>query len=759
MDIQAREKVVDLAHETPFALGPLQVEPAHRRICRGERELILEPKVMRVLTALGRTPGTILSRDDLIQSCWDGRIVGDAAIDRAISLLRTALREMADEAVTLETIARVGYRIHSDDDPPAAEPQPDAVADHPRGRVRRWMLVALAVLVLTVGGAAAWLTLRPGQEPVSIAVMPFRSLTPGEELFAAGLGQEIATQLGVEPDLQVAGRSSTELFARGGSNPEAIRAALGVDYLLDGSVRREGTRVRIDVSLVDTRNGITEWSRSFDGELGDVLVMQRDIGRAVLAGLHREVVNTRPDQAALSTSGELYREYLTARALLRERSRPKTLQAKVLLEEITRLDPGFAPAWAERAKAESLQFMFDPAWSMAKQAEAERRGVAFASRAIKLAPELAQGFAARALVQHRNGPGAIADLTRAVELDPNDAEAWYWLSGALQQDMRYQDALEADRMVAKLDPFWVRAEPVASNLWDMGEHEEAQRIDRRIAEQAPDPAVREAAKARIAARQGDWSGFVLHNNEAMKLTTNHSQKLIWGIARNGKLARLGIPFKVVALPHPSIFAIIDSLAGKLPSLERIASSTDGERSFWDNPVQPYMFPRMLINAGREADVVHLYDAGFGSIEAMESAVGPIALIAFSPDLSVALRRVGRGAEADRLLTRAAGHLARAATLGRLPGSLAERAARVYSAQGQRERAIASLKRAVALGWPNNHYEDTGAWLLPPFDTEPAFAAIAQDPWVRQLDRRIQANLAKERKEALSIALFYPPLKP
>jgi len=758
--MQAREKVVDLAREAPFVLGPIQVEPAHRRICRDGKELILEPKVMRVLTALGRTPGTILSRDDLIQSCWDGRIVGDAAIDRAISLLRTALREMAGEAVTLETIARVGYRIHADDAEPAGAPQSAAAADRSRSRVTRWMLAALAVLVLALGaGTAAWFTLRPGQDPVSIAVMPFRSLTPGEEGFTAGLGQEIATQLAAEPDLQVAGRSSTELFARKGTDAKAIRTALGVDYLLEGSVRREGSRVRIDVSLVDTRNGITEWSRSFDGELGDVLVMQRDIGRAVLAGLHRKVVNTKPEQAALSTSGELYREFLGARALLRERNRPKILQAKLMLEEITRLDPGFAPAWAERAKAESLQFMFDPGWSMAKQAEAERRGVDFASRAIKMAPGLAQGFAARAMLQHRNGPGAIADLRRAVELDPNDAEAWYWLAGALRQDMRFEEAMEADRMYAKLDPFWVRAEPAASNLWDMGEHEDAQRIDRHIAEQAPDPAFREAAKARIAARLGDWSGFVLHQNEAMKLTTNHSQKLIWGIGRNGKLARLGIPFKVVALPHPSIDAIIEALAGNLPPLERIVSSTDGERLWWDNPVQPYIFPRMLINAGREADVVHLYDAGLGSIEAMENAVGPLGLIELSPDLSVALRRVGRGAEADRLLARAADHLARAASFGRLPGSLEERAARVYSAQGRRERAIASLKRAVALGWPNNHYEDTGPWLLPPVDTDPALAAIAKDPWVRQLDRRIQANLAKERKEALGIELFYPSRRP
>lgn len=760
MDVSVRENLVsrvDLARESPFVLGPLQVEPAHRRICRDGRELILEPKVMRVLTALGRAPGTILSREDLIESCWDGRIVGDAAIDRAISLLRTALREMGDEAVTLETIARVGYRLHAEALAPENPAQPGKPAPRLSALPRRWAWLAFAFAMLVLG-AGAWLMLRPPDEPVSIAVMPFRSLTSGEEYFTAGLSQEVATQLGREPALRIAGSGSTRAFAEAGADARKVGNALKVDYLLEGSVRRERDTVRIDVSLVDTGDGIGIWSQSFDGKVRDVLAIQRDIGRAVLAGLHREVVNARPEAAALSTNGELYREYLTARALLRGRDRPKIIQAKLMLEEITRLDPGFAPAWAERAKAESLQFIFDPAWSPEKQAAAERRGAAFASRAIKLSPTLAQGYSARALIQ-QNGPGAIPDLRRAVELDPNDAEAWYWLGGALRQDMRHAEALDASRKVVELDPFWVRAEPAASILWDMGLHEEAQRIDKRIADQAPDPALREAAKGRIAARRGDWSGFIMHNNEAMKLTTNQGQKMIWGIGRNGKLARLGIPFKVVALPNPSIFSIIDSLAGNLPSLDRIIASNDDERGFWNTPVQPYLFPRMLINAGREADLVQLYDVAFGSPSAMASDLAPEQLIDFAPDISVALRRVGRGAEADQLLERAADRLDRARSFGQIPGSLEERAARVYAAQGKRDRAIASLKRAVALGWPNNNYSDVGAWLIPPFATEPSYAAIAQDPWVQQLDRRIQANLAKERMEALKIELVYPPEVP
>ncbi|WP_338242155.1 winged helix-turn-helix domain-containing protein [Aurantiacibacter hainanensis] len=743
---------VDLAHEVPFTLGPIHVEPAHRRICRDDRELILEPKVMRVLTALGRSPGTILSRDDLIETCWDGRIVGDSAVDRAISLLRTALREMAADKVALETIARVGYRILVD---PSVEPQLDEALPHarPAGRFRRWQWIALAMILLVLGGAGAWM-LRQSQEPVAIAVMPFRALTPGEEYFADGLGQEIASQLATEPALRVAGRSSTEMFARSATDVGKIGEGLGVNFLLEGSVRREGARVRIDVNLTRTSDGISQWSRVFDGELKDVLSMQRDLGRAVLAGLHREVSGSRPEEAALSTSGELYREYLTSLALMRERDRPKILQAKFLLEEITRLDPGFAPAWAQRAKAESMQYLFDPAYSAEKQAASDRLALSFVNRAITLAPELPQAYAARALVQYQNGIAAIPDLQRAVELEPSDAEAWYWLGNALKQDSRFEEAATAYRRVAELDPYWVRGEVAAPFLWDMGEREEARAQLQRVIDFAPEGSQREAARARMATWRGDWSGFILHSNEAMKLTSNFEQQMIWGIARNGRLARLGIPFEVVAVPHPSIHAIQEALAGNLPSLERIASSHGGEREFWNGPVHPYLFPRLLLNAGRSADLVHLYDVPFGSPQAMDEALG-IFLVDVAPDLAVGLQREGRAREASELLARAAARIERTRQFGPLPGSFEERVARVYAAQGQREKAIASLRRAVARGWPNNHYGDLGAWLLPPFDTEPAYVAIKDDPWVRELDGEIQRNLAKEREEALHIDLFYP----
>jgi DNA-binding winged helix-turn-helix (wHTH) protein/tetratricopeptide (TPR) repeat protein len=151
----------DLSKAEPFALGPLSVDPPARRVGAGARSEMLEPRVMRVLVALGETPGKVLSRDDLIELCWDGRIVSDKAITRATSLLRHAIEDLSGGAVRLETIARVGFRIVVEGArrngadllrPAPAEPgeaEPAAPAARPRKWTRR---AAIAGAVLT--GAA-----------------------------------------------------------------------------------------------------------------------------------------------------------------------------------------------------------------------------------------------------------------------------------------------------------------------------------------------------------------------------------------------------------------------------------------------------------------------------------------------------------------------------------------------------------------------------------------------------------------------------
>ena len=163
----------------------------------GERRLALEPKVAQVLIALATARSEVVSRDRLIEQCWDGRIVGDDALNRCIVALRHLAKEFSPEPFAIETVPRVGYCL--------IERQPKRQRFR-TGKNARIALAALIVLVLVAGVLAfAWPQLRNADtSPASIAVLPFRSLSAGDPYFAEGIGEEILGQLAREPQFRIA---------------------------------------------------------------------------------------------------------------------------------------------------------------------------------------------------------------------------------------------------------------------------------------------------------------------------------------------------------------------------------------------------------------------------------------------------------------------------------------------------------------------------------------------------------------------------
>lgn len=157
------ESRIDLAHEPIFRLGPVEVRPALRQLARADgREEVLEPRVMQVLVALARADGAIVSRDDLTRSCWEGRVVGEDAINRVVSRLRRAAEGIGQGSFRIETITKVGYRLLRADQSGTPLPAPDsplaqARAEAQRLRLdRRAMLAGAGLAVLATGGVLAW---------------------------------------------------------------------------------------------------------------------------------------------------------------------------------------------------------------------------------------------------------------------------------------------------------------------------------------------------------------------------------------------------------------------------------------------------------------------------------------------------------------------------------------------------------------------------------------------------------------------------
>lgn len=258
---------VDLAHEADFRLGPLTVMPSQRRV-RGPRGTAsLEPRVMQVLVALADPVGTTLSRDDLIQRCWDTRIVGDASINRVISLLRTALREAGGEAVTIETIPKVGYRLlHKETrlPPRTVAPEASIAPPHAGAGLMRWLLLLGAVVLLAVAGWAY--RSQFSAETKWIAVLPFESAAPEDDFFAVGLKGELEAALAATEGLRLRKPDKVERLAKSGLAPREIARRSDADAVISGSTQRRDDDLEVRIVVFTAGSPEQQWSGVFDAE-------------------------------------------------------------------------------------------------------------------------------------------------------------------------------------------------------------------------------------------------------------------------------------------------------------------------------------------------------------------------------------------------------------------------------------------------------------------------------------------------------------
>jgi TolB-like protein len=305
---------IDLAHEPAFSVGGLAVSPATREVRGADLDESLEPRVMQVLVALARRRGHVVSRDDLVQSCWSGRIVGDDAIHRCIAKVRR-LGE-ASGAFTVETIARVGYRL-----------------DEAAGAVEE-----TAVQTLSAPG---------GKGPV-LAVLPFDNLSGDADLlfFSDGVSEEILHALSRNTNLQVIGRASSFQFRGPNKVVRTIAGELKTSHLLDGSVRRAGDRVRVSAHLMDAATQTVVWSDRFDRSLADIFALQDEVAAAVAEALDVRFGGRQPQSAI---SAEAYDLFLRGSVWSRDVSLDSQRRALALLEDSVMHAPGLARAWGELA--------------------------------------------------------------------------------------------------------------------------------------------------------------------------------------------------------------------------------------------------------------------------------------------------------------------------------------------------------------------------------------------------------------------------
>ena len=684
----------------------------------------------------------------------DHQIGDSGALHRHYELLTRRLREDYDAAPSRETqdlfkeLTGGAAPLTAPDDRQADAPTRVEPVDAPPRRLRRKAilatLAALAAILLLVLG---WWALRPAagsaEQPPLIAVLPFEQHPAGDGFLAEGLWEDTRSALSQNRSLRVLGKAPTRAMVEERSSPAVYRKRLGVAYLLEGSVRRGGDRVRVSVSLTRTADGVAIWNQSFAGRLGDALALQEAVAQGIEGRLRGRLATgggKRPEQ--IVTSPEVYALYSEARTLLRERESNGAKRAERLLREAVALDPNFAPAWSSLGAA-----LYFSDWGPIHDADKHAESVASVRRALALAPRLAQAHATLALIAGDTSAESERALERAVDLDPGYAEAWLWLGNLRNDQYRWGDAAAAYRRAVDIDPLWFPAvHNLATTLTELGDNVGADRLLQSISQAGADRELIVTTRAEKLLNRGDYSAAI---QELIQLRRDSPgtplNSVQMGICEG--LLRLGYADEAARVcGYPAWFGPVVRSQRQPPEI--VAGKPMTADEFWRTQYFPTYASRAMVNLGRGDKLVEKYRGAFHNADDFISAFGSDEeLTLLAPSLSVALRGAGSGAEADYLLSTAAKRLERAQVDAPDNRELLWSLGMIRAAQGRHEDALRLIARAIERGWlPDPRFNALD------LAQEPALRGLHGNPRFERARRRILAHIARERAELGAVKL-------
>jgi TolB-like protein len=380
---------------------------------------------------------------------------------------------------------------------------------------RTWIYIVLFGAVLSVGlffvgrYTAGNATLRHNQSATatpqkSIAVLPLlnESGDPKDEYFSDGLSEELIAALAQIRELKVIGRSSSFRFKERNEEPKTIGEKLGVGTLLEGTVRKQGDRVRIVAELINAADGIELWTRTFDRQLKDIFAVQQEIAAAVASSLKVTLLGLEERSSETPKNVEAHNAYLQGHYYFQRRNLEDYRKAVEHYDEAIRLDPSYALAYAERSEIWTLIGDLigegKTAWPKARSD---------AEKAVTIAPALAEAHAAlgwvRFFTEWKFAEG-LSELKRAKELSPANPTANDLLARVIVYLGKLDEAEKQARQAVELDPL---AFPAQNNLgrvlWYEGKLDEADAITRKAAESHPTAASSHRWQVLVAVQQGD----------------------------------------------------------------------------------------------------------------------------------------------------------------------------------------------------------------------------------------------------------------
>lgn len=478
------------AMDTPgqrFRFGPYESRPESRELYKYGFKLKVRPQPLQVLNALLSRAGEVVTRDDLRRRLWSSETFVDFehSLYTSVKEIRGVLGDSANEPRYIQTLPKLGYRFIAPVEviesaavaipgaPDSTAEDSDAPAAASVGSTPwRWTLAGaiVAVFLVALGAGAYYFHIhqetrpQPALNRFVLAVLPFENLTgdPAQEYLSDGLTEEMIAQLGrLDPaHLGVIARTSVMHYKHRQEQLQQIGRELAVQYVLEGSVRRDSGKVRISAQLVEMKDQTPVWSRQFDRELGGLLALQAEIAQEIadeiqpiLGSDHKRIAADRKFTASPS-SYEAYDLYLKGRYFWNKRTKEGFQQAAEYFQQAISKDPNYARAYAGLADTYGLM----STWSLVPQNEFMPKARDAALKALRIDANVAEAHASLALVAENydyDWQTAEKEFRQAIQLDPAYGTAHQWYAECLSFQGQFAEALAESERARQLDPLSV----------------------------------------------------------------------------------------------------------------------------------------------------------------------------------------------------------------------------------------------------------------------------------------------------------------
>lgn len=481
-----------------YRFGPYEVDASRNELRKFDTRLKIERKPWQLLIALVEHAGSVVTRAELHRSLWldDVFVDFDRGLTVAVTKLRAILNDSADNPKYIETISGEGYRFTGKVEqviaPLTSVPAPDQgsvslplVAPLEEGQTTalvgasqtgtvfgtRTLLIAAVLIICLAGlvlGTLTWSRKRP--QPLDVVaskrmlvVLPFQNLSgdPGQEYLADGVTEELSERLGnMDPQhLGVIGRTSAMAYKGSKRTITEIGKDLSVGYVLEGSIRRNGEKLRVTAQLVQVSDQTHVWAQDYDRDVSDVLQVEDELASDIAQQVGVTMAVGQPPKPLYphSPNRDAHEDYLLAQYYWNQRTPEGWAAAEQHFRSATQKDPFYAAAYAGLAETGPMP-----------------EALAAARKAVELDPTSGEAYAALGWVkfyQELDVKGAGDALKSAIQLDPNFATAHHTYSAFLQVRGRSEDAIREEQEAVTLDPlFHIARITLAAMLWHAGDH-------------------------------------------------------------------------------------------------------------------------------------------------------------------------------------------------------------------------------------------------------------------------------------------------